>query len=74
MFRRKGCTKYAPDPLLHAVPQPVLLASSIVAGADEVIPAHGHVAAVFVAEAAHGDAQANLFLHQLSHENLTQIA
>ena len=43
-------------------------------GADEVVAAHGHIAAVLVTKTAHGDAQAVLFLDQLGGENFTEIA
>jgi hypothetical protein len=57
-----------------ALQEPELLAVSIVSGADEVVTAHGHVAAVLVAETTHGDAKADLFLDQFGRENFAEVA
>src|SRR5690606_29356299 len=60
--------------LRFAFQEPKLFAGSIVSGADKVVTAHGHVAAVLVAEAAHGDAKADFFLDQFGREDFAEVA
>jgi hypothetical protein len=71
--RDRGLAEYL-IALGFAFQEPKLFAGRIVSGADEVVTAHGHVAAVLVAEAAHGDAKADFFLDQFGRENFAEIA